>query len=740
MGNTAKFIVRFCAMAAISLFPACAEFERAQRIGTDAPAAKGDAGAREAAAGEAMREAAAKTPKPEDAKSRAPRHVLRGSGRFLNKAPRRARAFEGKGGGITLNFVNAKIAEVVRAVLGGILKRNFVVDSSIKGSITLQTSRPIPRAAVLGALENALDVAGAAMVPSAGIYRIVPRSKAPSQGAPTTIAGDGPGLRAGFAIRIVPLKFVSAAEMAEILKPLAFKGTIVRVDSSRNLLILAAPAPEIQALEDMITVFDVDWLAGLSLAMIPLEYVNPEVLVKEIAEVLGKDKDSPLKGVLRFVPMTRLNAVLVITTQKAYLRRAEIIIAKLDQGGSGTERQLFVYRVQNADAGEIANTLGQLFGATGRAPSDLRGALAPQLDAARVKIKPYGQTSSTASSTASRPADTQAQGTTGTGAGRTPRAAGKPSARTTAAFTINGADQIRIVADKTNNAILVWATPVDYRMVVSVLRKLDQVPLQVLIEATIAEVTLNETLRYGVQWFFKYGDSELGLNSVATATAASAIAPTLPGFSYFLTGTNVKAVFDALESVTDLNIISSPQLMVLDNQTAELQVGDQVPVLTQKLSTADTGGETVAVITESVEYRDSGIILRVTPRVNSGGLVTMRIEQEASLIAKTAEPTLTPTIQQRRISSTVAVQSGETVVLGGLIQDSRDRKETGIPFLRDIPILGFFFGGKESDKKRTELLVLITPRAVRNQREVRQVTEELRKRLRAVIPLDMKIR
>ncbi len=725
MGNTAKFISRFCAIATISLFPACAEFKRAQRISSDAPAARVDTGTREAAGGEATREAAAKTPEPEDAKSQAPRHVLRGSGRFLNKAPRRARAFEGKGGGITLNFVNAEIAEVVRAVLGGILKRNFVVDSSVKGSITLQTSRPIPRAAVLTALESALDVAGVAMVPSAGIYRIVPRAKAPRQGGPTTIAGDGPGLRAGFAVRIVPLKFVSAVEMEKILKPLAFKGTIVRVDSSRNLLILAAPAPEIRALEDMITVFDVDWLAGLSLAMIPLEYVNPEVLVKEIAEVLGKDKDNPLKGVLRFVPMTRLNSVLVITTQAAYLRRAENIIAKLDQGGSGTERQLFVYRVQNADAGEIANTLGQLFGATGKAPSDLRGALAPQLTPARVKIKPYSQTSSTAS----QPAKPQGQGTAGTRMGGMAGAPGKPPPKTAAAFTIDGADQIRVVADKTNNAILVWATPVDYRMVVSVLRKLDQVPLQVLIEATIAEVTLNETLRYGVQWFLRQGNSELTLSSGTT----SSILPTFPGFSYFLTGPDVKAVFDALETVTDLNIISSPQLMVLDNQTAELTVGDQVPVLTQSFTTGDS-------VTESVEYRDSGIILSVTPRVNSGGLVTMKIEQEVSLIVKTAVPTLTPTIQQRRISSTVAVQSGETVVLGGLIQDTRDNKEFGIPILRDIPILGFFFGGKESDKKRTELLVLITPRVVRSQREMRRVTEELRKRLRAVIPLDMKIR
>ena len=730
MGNTSNFISRFCAIATISLFPACAELERAQRGWPDAPAATGDAGERKDSGGGAPREAAAKTPKPEDAKPQGQRHVLRGSGRFLNKVPRRAQAFQGKDGGITLNFVNAEITEVVRAVLGGILNLNFTVDSGVKGSITLQTSRPIPRAAVLAALESALDVAGAAMVPSAGIYRIVPRSEAPRQGAPTTIAGDGPGLRAGFAVRIVPLKFVSAVEMEKILKPLAFKGTIVRVDSTRNLLILAAPAPEIRALEEMITVFDVDWLAGLSLAMIPLEYVNPEVLVKEIAEVLGKDKDNPLKGVLRFVPMTRLNSVLVITTQAAYLRRAEIIIAKLDQGGSGTERQLFVYRVQNTDAGEIANTLGQLFGATGKAPSDLRGALAPQLNPARVKIKPYPQTSSTAS----QPAKPQGQGTAGTRTGRMASAPGKPPPKTAAAFTIDGADQIRIVADKTNNAILVWATPADYRMVVSVLRKLDQVPLQVLIEATIAEVTLNETLRYGVQWFFRQGNSELALSSGTT----SSILPAFPGFSYFLTGPDVKAVFDALETVTDLNIISSPQLMVLNNQTAELQVGDQVPILTQQI----TSIENPDAVTNSVEYRDSGIILKVTPRVNAGGLVTMRIEQEVSLVADelTTEGIQSPTFRQRRISSTVAVQSGETVVLGGLIQETRDRTESGVPILRDIPILGFFFGGKEDDKKRTELLILITPRAVRSQREVRRVTEELRKRLRAVIPLDMKIR
>ncbi|MDH3240830.1 MAG: hypothetical protein OEO83_09195 [Alphaproteobacteria bacterium] len=497
--------------------------------------------------------------------------------------------------------------------------------------------------------------------------------------------------------------------------------------------------------------FDVDWLAGLSLALVPLEFVNPEVLVKEIGAVLGQDKDNPLAGVLRFVPMARLNSVLVISTQPAYLARAQAIIEKLDQGGSGTDRQLFVYRVQNSDATALADTLGQVFGTGGSAaPRDLRSILAPQLAPARVNIRPGSQGSGAATqqqaATAGRTSGTLSSGAAargGTGASRAPFGArgggaaqsAPAGAGSSASFTINGSDQIRVVADRTNNAILVWSTPVDYRMVVSVLRKLDQVPLQVLIEATIAEVTLTDSLRYGLQWFFRNGDS-----SVTLSTAASgAVSSSFPGFSYFLDGRNVKAVLDALETVTDLNVISSPQLMVLDNQTAELQVGDQVPIVTQQSqSTTDAASP----IINSIEYRDTGIILRVTPRVNAGGLVSMTIEQEASLVsdALTTEGIESPTFRQRRITSTVAVQSGETVVLGGLIQDSRDRSESGVPFLRSIPGLGLLFGSKARDNNRTELLVLITPRAVTNQREVRRVTEELRQRLRAVVPLDMKIR
>ena len=736
-GDLAAALVLALALGGTAALPACTEMqERGAERPAGAPAGtelatdpRGPTGDRESG----------RIPMTgdDDARMTAERDVTRGTGVFLGRARPQARAYREPSGDITLNFVNADVAEVVRAVLGGILNLNFAIDPAVKGMMTLQTSRPIPRPAVLPALENALAVNGIAIVASPELYRVVPVAKAAQQGAPLSISGAARDTRAGFGVRIVPLKYVSAAEMEKILAPLASQGTIVRVDAARNLLILAAPRQELEALEETIAVFDVDWLAGLSLAVLPLEFVDPETLVKEIDAILGEDPASPLKGVLRFVPLKRLNAVLAISTQPEYLARAEALVEKLDKGGA--ERQLFVYYVQNSDAEEIAGTLSSLFGggpAAARDRRDLRDTLAPQLEPARVPIREYapgpqGQLppgaapvqagAAEAAAEARRPSSTMAQ--------RRPT----PPA-SAAALTIGDSEDIRIVADRANNAILVWASPADYRMVRSVLERLDTVPLQVLIEATIAEVTLNESLRYGLQWFFRSGESSLTLSGGETGT----IAPTFPGFSYFLNGADVKIILDALESVTDLNIISSPQLMVLDNQTAMLQVGDQVPILIQQSqSTIDPD----APIVNSIQYRDTGIILRVTPRVNAGGLVSMTIEQEASQVSDTTttEGISSPTFQQRLISSTVAVQSGDTVVLGGLIQDTRDQSESGVPILRSIPGLGFLFGAKSDTKRRTELLVLITPRAVRNQQEVRSVTEELRKRLRALSPLGEKI-
>jgi general secretion pathway protein D len=296
-------------------------------------------------------------------------------------------------------------------------------------------------------------------------------------------------------------------------------------------------------------------------------------------------------------------------------------------------------------------------------------------------------------------------------------------------------DSVRIVADARNNALVVHATPAEYQAIEAALQKLDIVPLQVLIEATIAEVSLNDTLRYGVEWFFNSGDHTF----VFSPASAGAIAPVFPGFNYLFSTDDIKVVINALTQVTDVKVISSPQLMVLDNEAARLQVGDQVPITTRTSQSVD---DPSAPLVAEIEYRDTGVILDIIPRVNASGLVVLDIIQEVSDVVATdpaVSAVTTPTIQQRRIASTVAISSGETVALGGLIRDNNSNAVTGIPVLSEIPILGNLFKTTSDTVRRTELLVLLTPRVVRDRLDARTVTDDLRRRVRALKALPAKI-
>jgi general secretion pathway protein D len=296
-----------------------------------------------------------------------------------------------------------------------------------------------------------------------------------------------------------------------------------------------------------------------------------------------------------------------------------------------------------------------------------------------------------------------------------------------------GAPEIRIIGDSTTNSLVIWASPRDYRKIRKALDQLDIVPLQVLIEATVAEVTLKNQLRYGIEWFLQSGDFSASFSRLP----GGAVRSLFPGFSAVFAGSNATVILNALESVTDVDVVSSPHLLVLDNQTARIQVGDQVPITVQQ-ATSVTNPD--APIVNSIELRDTGVILSVTPRVNASGLVVMELQQEVSNVVRaegqtTESEQATPTISQRQISSTVAVQSGETIALGGLIQDNNDRSTSGIPFLSRLPIVGPLFGTRSRNENRTEILILLTPRVIRGVAEARAVTDEVRRRLRSVAPL-----
>jgi general secretion pathway protein D len=649
--------------------------------------------------------------------------VQRGTGSFVAPPGPAARASlaTDAAGAITLNVVDAELREVVRLVLQDALGVNYVIDPAVGGRITVHTMRPLPVDDLLTVLDSVLRMNGAAVLRQGDLYQIVPIDQALTSG-PAADVGPLPDAGSpGFGVRVVPLRFVSANAMAPLLEPFAPPGGAIQVDPARNLLLLAGTPDQLRTLDNLVTMFDVDWLRGMSFGLFPLDSARAVQLVEELNQIFSSLEGGPLEGLVRFVPIERLNAVLVVASQPSHLEQAEVWIDRLDRIGDGEEPRIFVYSVQNARATNLADVLGEMFDARA---STVEGSslLAP------------GQEGIDLSSTSSFAPGSEQDEAGALPSPLQPRAATAPGQRAQDEPTGPADAGIRIIADDTSNALVIRAAPREYKKIREALDELDVLPLQVLIEATIAEVTLTDELRYGVEWFFQSGDFEFAFDP-------GGLTP-INGFrGFFASGNDVRVLLQALDEVTDVNVVSSPQLMVLDNQTARIQVGDQVPISVQS-STSVIDPDSPVV--NSIEYRDTGVILLVTPRVNSSGLVIMEIQQEISNVVDAPTTTVaevtSPTINQRQINSTVAIASGETVALGGLIQDNRERGQSGIPFLSRLPIIGALFSTRNNSAIRTELLVLITPSVVENPARARVVTDELRRRLRSLEELEARIR
>lgn len=616
-------------------------------------------------------------------------------------------------GDITLNFEEADIRQVAQAILRDILNVTFVIDPDVRGNVTVRTAGGLTREQVLPVFQTALQATGAGLYTQNGIYRIALLQNAGSAGTPvrgTSTAGTA-APTGGRPLQVHPLRYIGAEEIAKILQGVLPEGRLVYADPVRNVVVLQGSSGELSLAQQTIGIFDVDVMAEQSVLLESLQYADVGSLVFELENVFG-GKNGPLAGAVRFLPLERLNAVLVIAKQQRYLEEARQWIARLDRTRNASARRLHVYYMQNGKAANIANTLRGVFGT--------------------------GAVRTTTASTSRTPAPREGGGDAGT----------SPTVAAISEVSREGDQGVRIIADESNNAVLVLATPREYESIEEVLVKLDIMPLQVLIEASIIEVTLNDTLRYGVQHFLNTGDigiaknssSQLTIGSTAGAVASefatsSLGGPLTGGFSFVVGGGNTRAVIDALSAITEVNVVSNPQVMVLDNQTAKLQVGDEVPILTRFIDT------TLAVdprTVNSVEYRQTGVTLEVIPRVNVSGLVTLEVGQEVSDVTQPAAAAAiqSPTIRQRRIVSSVAVRSSETIALGGLIREQKVTGNQGIPVLHEIPILGALFGRKINDVTRTELLVLITPKVVRNAVEARDATLELRRKFQALLVLD----
>ncbi len=635
--------------------------------------------------------------------------IFSGSGTLLGPQKRRpvTRTSVGAEGDLTLNFINADVKDVAKAILGDYLKLNYQIGAGVQGAVTIQTSRPLQRSQVLAVLDQTLRLNGMAVVLSNDIYKVVTIADAPLQSGAVRGASTKRDA-AGYGIEVAPVKYVSATEMQKLLTPLSPTNAIVHVDAARNLLIIEGTEQERQTLLENIALFDTDWLKGMSFALYTPAYMEADELERELTQVLG-GMNSPVLGVVRLVSIDRLNAVLAISPQERYLRQLQAWVERLDRPAQGSDRRIFVYHVQHGRAADLAGTLGRTLFGSGGGNSPMR---APELP----------------STTSTSPSSTTAPISDATTSGTSSAPAQSVQFSGTLPEDTGNKRPITITSEDNNNALVIMATPKQYATVKAALEQLDAAPLQVFLEAAIAEVTLTNNLRYGVQYFFQPGSKN---QFVLSSSAATAIAPTLPGFSYIFNGApDIKIVLDALSSITHVEVLSSPQLMVLNNQTATLQVGDQVPVITQQAISTVAG---TAPIVNSVQYQNTGVILKVTPRANRSGEVAMDISQEVSDVTSTSSSAInSPTIQQRKITSSVAVQDGETVALGGLITRGKTRGKVGIPLLQEIPLLGELFRSTQDDDSRTELIVLITPHVIDNVQKARAITEELRRKLPAV--------
>jgi general secretion pathway protein D len=414
--------------------------------------------------------------------------------------------------------------------------------------------------------------------------------------------------------------------------------------------------------------------------------------------------------------MEKLNGIIAVTQQKQYLEDVRRWVEILDREGTSNEARLFIYRAQNSRAKDLVKTVNNTFGFGGGSDSS-------------------DQTDQNGPSGGGMPGEGQQAQT------RQPSPQqlrpGQPGAGQDGTGGAGGALKLRVSADEINNAVVVFGSAHDYAIVEDALRKLDVPPVQVMIEAAITEVGLNDDLRFGVQWNFASGNATGALGEDSTSDPKTA----LPGFSFFYSNNDtISAALNALEARTTVKVVSAPKLMVLNNQTASLQVGDQVPVLTAQITPLNnnTGGSPLT--SNTVEYRDTGVILKITPRVNASGSVLLDVAQEVSDVASTKTGVnSSPTISTRRIATTVSVQDGQVIALGGLFRDNKSYGKSGLPYLSRIPVVGgLLFGNHNDIEKRTELIVLIKPHVLRTPDDVAAITEELRAKINSVEPFKTK--
>lgn len=654
--------------------------------------------------------------------------IIKGTGEFINsEAASRRPSAPSSDGEVIFNFEGESLQEVVKLILGDLRQESYVISPGVSGNVTFSTSEPVTTDEIMPIMDMLLSWNNAAAVWLEGRWHIVPVDQAiPGQLTITTAPMAG---QRGFEVRAYVLKYISPTEMEKLLQPYARPNSIISVDNTRNMLVMAGTRQELMNYQQTIDVFDVDWLAGMSVGIYPIQRVEADTVVTELEAVFGDASGTPLAGMFRFMAIERLNAVLVITPQVEYLKKAEEWVMRLDRGGGEAGERLYVYPVKHVKAADLADTLSSVFGNSSSSSSSQRSAqantFAPGLETGEI------------TSINDRRSRVQEQ-----------RQQENAGASQNSGVSLAGGEDINIIAVEESNSLLIRATPSQYDSVESAIKRLDTMPLQVLIEVNILEVVLNDELSYGVDWFLESALNDFALQPSGTAPAAIRSTRGLfdsqgtisdfrsgtlgsAGLSYLIRGADIGAMVTALDTASEVTTIAAPSMVVLNNREANINVGDQIPVNSPVFNTG-TGSN---LSTSRVQFRDTGVILNVVPRVNPGGMVFMEVQQEFSQPSSAADDNGNVSIARRSIDTEIAVQSGETVVLGGLIRANELVGRGGVPGLSRIPVVGALFGRNSTTTSRTELLVTITPTVISNPEEASAMTREYRQKLKAIEPI-----
>lgn len=617
-------------------------------------------------------------------------------------------------GAYSLNFDEADLGEVAKVIISDILGQNYVLSPKVAGQVTLQTTQPLTKDQLIPTLEMLLSMNNAALVKDGGVYHIEPAGDALYTSA-LSVGGRSRQLPAGYHVSVIPVRNVSVDNISDILKPLVNDKTILHTDSSRNLILAGGTAAELERVKEIVSIFDIDVLRGRSFALFPLAQVDPPTLIEELEHIFGEVSSKDGGGFFRFIPIERMNAILAITHQARYLSDIERWVIRLDKAKTSAGGGVNVYKVQNVDAVALADTLNNIYGFGSSQKKSAN--VAPGKKSVEVTNKDQQPTKQTI----------------------------QKASRTAQGIGSGNLGDVRIIADEINNSLVIVATAQEYGVIREVIRQLDVMPLQVLIDATIVDVTLTDELKYGIQWFFNHqnggqnnigggGNFFKGLAADAAKAAATAFTGGF-GYSFVSNSDDISAVLSAEAAKGNANVISSPSLMVLNNQEASIQVGEERSLRTSQNTplSGGIGADNSLVQTSQIQQRKTGVKLKVKPRVNAGGLVIMEIEQSIEdFIEGTADTNGNPNISTREITSSVAIQSGETIVLGGLIKEKNDQGRAGVPILHELPLIGPLFGSTNKKNDKTELVVLITPRVVTTKQDARLVTNEFKRKLTGI--------